>query len=257
MEKLESYEPKSLIGFSDAEIGDLSPEDQQILIELVILESKGTMEALAMEIDEMDKEIFSLGSFYEIQAIITGYKKLIVNLDIADGTFEKPLKDLLDRLEKRNPISEIAKRNRGNVLIHSSDLISLRNLLKTKADMSEVCTTAGSLHKKGDIFCPKKKSIHAGIIFDPQQASAWFSKDVGSHTSRGRRVLEPRFEQFRCASLDEALERQLGKRVEAWVDAQIAQPVALLLIDPDKNNEVLQLARQYNLPVLLNSHLYE
>lgn len=113
------------------------------------------------------------------------------------------------------------------------------------------------MRKKGDIFRPNKKSIHAGLIFDPRQASAWFSKDVGSHTSQGQRVLEPRFKQFKCATLDEALAKQSGKRVEAWVDTQVARPIALLLIDPNKKEEVIKLARQYNLPVLFNSHLYE
>ena len=73
----------------------------------------------------------------------------------------------------------------------------------------------------------------------------------------GKRVLEPRFEQFRRTSLSEALADQSGERIEAWVDTQIAQPVALLLIDPDKKDEVIRLARKHNFPVLFNSHLYE
>ena len=198
-----------------------------------------------------------MDSFYEIQAIVEQYRQLITGLNIVDEIFEKYLHDLLSRLEKKNPISQTAKHSQNNVLVHSSDLTSLQNLLETQADVSEVCATAGSLTEKGDIFRPKKKSIHAGLIFDPRQASAWFSKDVGSHTSRGKRVLEPRFEQFRCDSLDEALRQQSGERVEAWVNTQIARPTALLLIDPDKNDEAIQLARRYNFPVLFNSHLYE
>ena len=257
MEKFESYKPKSLLELSDTEIADLDSEEQRELIELVLLESKETIEALAREVDNMDKEIFSLDSFYEIQAVIEEYRQLMIELEITDETFKKYLSDLLSRLEKKNPISEVAKNNQNNVLVHSSDLTSLKNLLQVKGDISEICTTAGSLRKKGDIFRSKKKLIHAGLIFDPRQASAYFSKDVGSHTLQGKRILEPRFEQFRCSSLHEALENQSGARVEAWVDIQIAQPIALLLIDPEKKNEVIQLARQYNLPVLFNSHLYE
>lgn len=257
MEKFESYRPTSLLELSDTEVADLSPDDQHELIGLVLLESRETIEALSTEIDGMDEEIFSLDSFYEIQAVIEEYKMLMQDLGITDEDFEKHLQFLLEKIEKKNPISEVAEQNRGNVLVHSSDLTSLRNLLETRADISEVCTTAGSLRKKGDVFRPKEKSIHAGLIFDPRQASAWFSKDVGSHTSRGKRVLEPRFEQFKCATLDDALARQSGERVEAWVDTQIARPIALLLIDPEKNDEAIQFARQHNFPVLFNSHLYE
>jgi hypothetical protein len=257
MEKFEFYRPKSLLELSDTEVADLSPEEQRELIELVLLESRETLEALLVEIGKMDEEIFSLDSFYEIKAIIAEYKQLMVDLDITDEAFEKHLQDLLDRIEKKNPISEVARHNQGNVLAHSSDLTSLQKLLEIEADVSEVCTTVGSLREKGDIFHSKKKSIHAGLIFDPRQASAWFSKDVGSHTSQGKRVLEPRFEKFRYTSLEEALKHQSGERVEAWVDVQNAQPVALLLIDPNKKDEAIQLARQHNFPVLFNSHLYE
>lgn len=257
MEKFESYRPKSLLELSDTEVAELSSDDQHELAELVLLESRETIEFLSAEIDEMDEEIFSLDSFYEIQEVIEEYKMLMNDLGITDEDFEKHLQFLLEKIERKNPISKVAEQNRGNVLVHSSDLTSLQNLLETRADVSEVCTTAGSLRKKGDVFRPKKKSIHAGLIFDPRQASACFSKDVGSHTSQGKRVLEPRFEQFRCASLDEALEGQSGKRVEAWIDTQIARPVALLLIDTDKGQEAIKLAKQYNLSVLFNSHLYE
>jgi len=257
MEKFESYRPTSLLELSDAEVAELSPEDQHELIELVLLESREVIGALSAEIDAMNEEIFSLDSFYEIQAVIEEYRTLMADLDITDEDFEKHLHFLLEKIERKNPISEVAKNNRGNVLVHSSDLTSLQNLLRTKANVSEVCTTAGSIRKTGDVFRPKKKSIHAGLIFDPQQASAWFSKDVGSHTSQGKRVLEPRFEQFRCSTLDDALERKSGERIEAWVDTQIARPIALLLIDPEKNDEAIQFARQHNFPILFNSHLYE
>lgn len=257
MEKFESYRPKSLLELSDTEVAELSPDDQHELIDLVLLESRETMEALSAEIDNMDEEIFSLDSFYEIQAVIEEYKILMEDLGIADEDFEKHLQFLLNKIKEKNPISEVAEHNRGNVLVHSSDLTSLQNLLRTKATISEVCATAGSLRKKGDVFRPKKKSIHAGLIFDPRRASAWFSKDVGSHTSQGKRVLEPRFEQFRCTTLDDAIAKQSGERIEGWVDTQIARPVALLLIDPDKNDEAIQLARQHNFPVLFNSQLYE
>lgn len=257
MEKFESYKPTSLLELSDMEVAELSPDDQHELIELVLLESKETLSVLSAEIDKMDEEIFSLDSFYEIQAVIEEYRALIESLGITDENFEKQIQFLLEKIEKKNPIAKIARNNRGNVLVHSSDLTSLQNLLDKKANISEVCTTAGSLRKKGDVFRPKKKSIHAGLIFDPQQASAWFSKDVGSHTSQGRRMLEPRFEQFRCGTLDDALANQSGERVEAWVDTQIARPVALLIIDPEKNDEAIQFARQHNFPVLFNSHLYE
>ena len=70
-------------------------------------------------------------------------------------------------------------------------------------------------------------------------------------------MLEPRFKQFRCTSLNEALANQSGERIEAWVDTQIAQPVALLLIDPNKRDEVIRLDREHNFSVLFNSHLYE
>ncbi len=249
--------PTSLLELSDTEIAELSPDGQRELIELVLFESRETMNALSAEIDEMDKEFFSLDSFYEIQAVIEEYRSIMEDLDITDEDFEKHLQFLLEKIEEKNPISEVAISNSGNVLVHSSDLTSLRNLLRKKANVSEVCATAGSLRKKGDIFRPKKKSIHAGLIFDPRQASAWFSKDVGSHASRGKRVLEPRFEKFRCSSLEEALKKQSGERIEAWIDTQIAQPVALLLIDPDRKDETIQLARQNDFPVLFNSHLYE
>ena len=209
MEKFESFRPKSLSELSDTEIAELSPDDQNELVELVLLESKETIGALAQEVEQMDEEIFSLDSFYEIQAIIEEYRTLMADLGAIDDNFEKHLQFLLEKIEKKNPIAEVARNNRGNVLIHSSDLASLQNLLGKKADISEVCTTAGSLRKKGDVFRSKKKSIHAGLIFDPRQASAWFSKDVGSHTSSGRRVLEPRFKQFRCTSL----KRSIGKSI--------------------------------------------
>ncbi len=257
MEKYESYKPKGLLELSDVEVAELSPNDQHELIELVLLESRETIESLSAEIDKMDEEIFSLDSFYEIQAVIEEYKVLMENLSVTDEDFEKYLQFLLEKIENKNPISEVARQSSNNVLVHSSDLTSLKNLLRTNTDSSEVCATTGSLRKKGDVFRPKKKSIHAGLIFDSRQASAWFSKDVGSHTSQGKRVLEPRFEQFRCVSLDEALDKQSGERVEAWIDTQIARPIALLIIDPDKSDEAVQLARQNNLPVLFNSHLYE
>jgi hypothetical protein len=257
MEKFESYRPASLLELSEIEVAKLSPEDQHELVELVLLESRETLEALSAEIEKMDEEIFSLDSFYEIQEVIEEYRVLMKGLSITDKNFEKHLQLLLEKIEKKNPLVEVARNNHGNVLVHSSDLTSLQNLLSKTADVSEVCTTAGSLRKKGDVFRPKKKSIHAGLIFDPRQASAWFSKDVGSHTSQGRRVLEPRFEQFRCKTLDDALADQSGKRIEAWVNTQIAQPVALLLIDSEKNDEAIQFARHNNFPILFNSHLYE
>ena len=215
MEKFRSYKPKSLLELSDMGIVQLSPEEQNELVDVVLLESGEAIDALSAEIDNMDESFFSLDSFYEIQAVIAEYRKYMEELGINDEKFEKRLQFLLEKIEAKNPISEVAKQNQGNVLIHSSDLTSLEKLLKTQSDMSEVCATAGSLRKKGDIFRPKKKSIHAGLIFDPQQAIAWFSKDVGSYTSRGKRVLDPQFEQFRCASLNEALKRQSGERVEA------------------------------------------
>lgn len=189
MKKLESYRPKSLLELSNMEVAKLSPDDQHELAELVLLESKETIKALSAEVDEMDEEIFSLDLFYEIQAVIEEYRVLIKDLGITDEDLEQSLQFLLEKIERGNPISEVANQNRGNVLIHSSDLTSLQNLLQTQADISEVCATIGSLRKKEDIFRPKKKSIHAGLIFDPRQASVWFSKDVGSHTSQGQRVL--------------------------------------------------------------------
>ncbi|MFO7807718.1 MAG: hypothetical protein R6V40_04875 [Candidatus Moraniibacteriota bacterium] len=256
MEKFESYRPTSLLELSDTEIAEISLDGQRELVELVLLESRETVNALSAEVDEMDEEFFSLDSFYEIQAVVEEYRAIMDDLSITDEDFEKHLQFLLKKIEEKNPISEVAMKNYGNVLIHSSDLTSLKNLLGKKTEVSEVCATAGSLRKKGDIFRSKKKAIHAGLVFDPQQASAWFSKDVGSHTSGGKRVLEPRFEQFRCDSMAEALEKKTGERVEAWINTQITQPVALLLIDPDRKDEVVQLARQNNYPVLFNSHLY-
>jgi len=257
MEKFEAYRPTSLLELSDTEIADLNQKEQQELIELVLIESKEVIESLAREIDNMDEKFFSLDSFYEIQAVIEEYRQLMAELEIADESFEKCLNDLLNRLEEKNPISEVAKNNHGNVLVHSSDITSLQNLLETKSYVSEVCATAGSLQKKGDIFRPKKKSIHAGIIYNPKQASAWFSKDVGSHRERGKRALESRFEQFRCSSMEEALQRQTGERIEAWVDTQNVQPIALLIIDPDRNDEITRLAKKYNFPILYNSYLYK
>jgi hypothetical protein len=257
MEKFELYKPPSLLEISDEEINNLSPEDQKELIELIVIESKETVNALSLEVNKMNKEIFSLDSFYEIQSIIEEYKILIKDLDISDEGFEAQLKSLFEKIEEKNPISEVAKKNKGNVLVHSSDLKSLHNLLKTKNHISEVCATAGSLRKNGDIFRSKKKKIDAGFIFDPKQASVWFSKDVGSHTTQGKRVLEPRFEKFKCSSLEEALSNQKGERLEAWVDTQIAEPIALLLINPDKRSEVIEYAQQNDLPVLFNSHLYQ
>jgi hypothetical protein len=257
MKRFELYRPKSLLELSDIEIEEISPEEQQELIELILLESKEVLENLSSEIDDMSEEIFSLDSFYEIQEIIEDYRKIIDDLNINNIDIEECLQSLYEKIEKKNPISEIAKQNHGIVLIHASDLRSIENLLLTKFDVSEVCATGGSLREKGDVFRPKKKSIHAGLIFNPQQASAWFSKDVGSYTIRGKRAIEPRLEQYRCNSLEEALDRQLGERVEAWIDTQVAQPIAILLIDENERDEAIRLAKEHNFPVLFNSHLYE
>ena len=54
MEKVESYRPKSLLELSDTEVADLSLEEQHELIELVLLESKETIGALAQEVEQMD-----------------------------------------------------------------------------------------------------------------------------------------------------------------------------------------------------------
>ena len=248
MEKFESYKPKSLLELSEAEIFELSLQSQNELIELVLSESKETLEKLSTEIDTMSEDFFSLDSFYEVRIIVEEYQTLMRELDIIDENFENHLRLLLEK---------IAKQNRDNVLIHTSDVTSLQNLLTRKTHISEVCATAGSLRKKEDIFHPQKKSIHAGLIFDPQQASAWFSKDVGSRTSQGKRLLDPQCEQFRCETLDDALAKKSGERIEAWVNTQIARPIALLLIDPTKIHEVIQLAKKNNFPVVFHSHLYE
>jgi len=69
----------------------------------------------------------------------------MIELEITDEIFEKHLSDLLSRIEKKNPIAKVARNSQGNVLIHSSDVTSLQNLLKTEVGVSEVCATAGSL----------------------------------------------------------------------------------------------------------------
>lgn|GEM_PF-5361449 len=256
--QFEEFLPSSLLELSDTEVDDLSLDEQQELIELVLIESKETIKSLYYEVDQMDEKYYSLDSFYEIQAVIAEYHQILSDLNIDDESFNKFIDQLTEKLNNKNPIYEIAQANLGQVLVHSSDITSLYNLLQTKVDKSEVCTTAGSLQEKNDIFRPKKKSIHAGIIFDPQDATRYFSKDVGSHRSRGRRVLEDRFKQYEYNSLQKALDnKEEDKRVEAWIDTQQAKPKAILLIDPSEKDRVIDFADKYNLPVLYNSHLYE
>lgn len=229
MERFEQHQPKSLLELSELEIDQLSPVELAELTQLVILESKEAVSSLCQEILEMDERNFSLDAFYELQELLDEYDELIKTLKIEDGALLSLIKNARQILLEKNPISEIAQDN--YILVHSSDLISLRNLLTSRNETAEVCATASSLRKKNDIFRSKTKSIEAGFIYNPQQAVAWFSKDVGSHTSRGKRVLEKRFQEFATASLDEALEKQSGPRVEAWLDGAKAKPGAVLIIE--------------------------
>ena len=68
-------------------------------------------------------------------------------------------------------------------------------------------------------------------------------------------MLIPQFKQFECKTLDETLKKQTGKRIEAWINASNAAPIALLLIDPNKRKAIIQLAKKHNLPVVYNPYL--
>jgi len=237
---------------------DIEGQEKQELIEVVLLESREILEAVSQEIASMDSDYFSLDSYYEIQEIILEYQTLLSSLGVENEKINNLLLGLMDLLNEKNPIAQVANKNQGNVLIHSSDIQSLDNLLDLQSETAEICTTAGSLREKGDVFIPKKKAIHAGIIFNPAEAKTWFSRDVGSRRQRGKRVLEDRFFQFQCASMNEALKKKInGRRVEAWIDAKKSNPIALLVIDNEQEERILALSRQSNLPVVYNSQLYE
>ena len=257
MEKFKAYKPMSLLELSAMEIDSLTPEEQQELIELVLLESKNVVEALSLEVDNMDEKVFSLDSFYEIQAVIKEYKHLMAELEIDNKIFKEYLDDLLNRLERKNPLSKMADQNDGVVLIHTSRFEDAKELLSLKeVEASEICTTGGTLKKYGDIFRSKVRETDIGLIFNASDANAFFSRDMGSHYRNGRRVLEPRMLKYKCETLQEALARG-AKRVEAWVDTQTSPVRALLMVNESKREEILQLAQEHNLPVVYNTHLYE
>ncbi len=257
MEKFEQYKPVSLLELSEMELDGLSPNEFAELIELVVSESKEVISAISKEIVEMDETYFSLDAFYEIQEIFDEYEELIRILKIEDHAVLNLIIETRNVLASKNPISEIAATSSNYVLVHASNVSSLRNLILTKNETAEICATASSLRKKNDIFQPRTKSIEAGLIYNPKQAIAWFSKDVGSYTGRGKRILEERFKEFAVSSLDEALEKQIGPRIEAWVDGAKVKPSALLIIDEKAKEEVRELGRKFNLPVIYNSHFFE
>lgn len=257
MERFEQHQPKGLVEISELEIDKLSPEDLKELIGIAILEARETLRSVNTEIESLDDQHFSLDAYYELQDILIEYEHLIDDLGIEDKNLADGIASSRNILREKNPISKVAENNHGYILLHSSDLRSLENLITTKNETAEVCTTANSLQKKNDIFQSKTKLIEAGLVYDPQAAIAWFSKDVGSHTDRGKRVLEKRFQEFTVRSLDEAIEKQEGERIEAWLDAARAKPIAILIIDEEKIEESIRFGQKYNLPVLFNSHFFE
>ncbi len=101
MEKFESYKPKSLLELSEAEIFELSLQSQNELIELVLSESKETLEKLSTEIDTMSEDFFSLDSFYEVRIIVEEYQTLMRELDIIDENFENHLRLLLEKIQNK------------------------------------------------------------------------------------------------------------------------------------------------------------
>ncbi|OGZ60371.1 MAG: hypothetical protein A3B96_03930 [Candidatus Spechtbacteria bacterium RIFCSPHIGHO2_02_FULL_43_15b] len=256
MERFEKYRPKILHEVSELDM-ELSPGELGEFVDVAMLEAGETLDAISIEAASLETQYFSLDAFYELQAILAEYEGLIASLDIKNKELRVKITGIRDILRDKNPISNIAENNGGYVLVHSSDLKSLRNLVETKNEVAEVCTTANSLRIKGDIFQSSTKSIEAGFIYDPKQATAWFSKDVGSHTHLGKRVLERRFQEFIATSLDDALKKQSGQRVEVWVDAAKISPVAILIISEARIEDCIRMGREFGLPVLYNSHFFE
>lgn len=101
-------------------------------------------------------------------------------------------------------------------------------------------------------------------MFDPDDATAFFSKDVGSRREGekgrpkgGKRVLVREADrQFQCSSLEEALQRQKGSRIEAWVDVKKTPPKAIIVLNQRNVEKIIDAAKKTNLPVIYNPRLY-
>lgn len=257
MESSASYQPRGLEELSVLKKKDFSEEEIEDLREVVLAESRQALRGLQQEIDQMHEQIFSLDAFYSIQHLVNEFEYLLILNHLEDHEIFQDIFVLREHLDARNPISSLAHANQGHVLLHTADITSLKNLLSLTQTVAEVCTTASSLRIKDDIFQSATKKSEAGFIYDPKDAIAWFTKDVGSSRKQGKRVIDPKNERYRAHSLEEALARKQGKRVEAWVDVAKRKPHALLILDDTVRDHAVALAATVGLPVLYHSHLFE
>lgn len=258
MSEGQGHHPDSLREFFQLKAEGLSSEDLETLKQVAVIESKEQIHGISEEVGKMNSNFFSIDAYAQVRALIDEYSELLGPDGIQDSSLREYIWNLRNLLDRKNPIAPITNEHDGYVLVHSSNLKSLERLLATKNDFAEVCVAASTLlGDKNSLFTSKSKELEAGLVFSPANATDWFSKDVGSHTQQGKRVLESRFEQYRCADLKDAVSKQGESRIEAWVDARQHRPAAILLLDTNRKQDVQELGKHYQLPVVFNSSFFE
>lgn len=215
------------------------------------------------EVQNLNANYFPLHKFYELLKWCNIYEQLLNKFSnqnkngVLSNILSVGILGIREKLNEKNPIYAITSENNGYVLIHASTYTSIENLLNTSNKVAEICTTAGFLREKTDIFYSETKLIECALIYNPKKATAWFSKDVGSHTENGVRILESRFQKFRTYSLIGAIaecKKNQGARIEVWVDAVQAKPAAILILDNKKTKLIGALAKKEGLPVIYNDN---
>jgi hypothetical protein len=158
-----------------------------------------------------------------------------------------------------NVIDEVKNKNGGFVLVHSASIKDFQNILESGNENAEVCTSASNLEDRKGLYSPQGwRGMHVGVVYDPSEAITFFSKDVGSRregekgkAKSGKRILtDPDGEKYRCKSFEEAIQKQQGSRIEAWVDAKKTKPLAIFPLINEKKQEVEELGNKYGIPVL-------
>ncbi len=235
---------------------NISPKELSEYERLILLEGIEVLNNLEREVEKLDDSFFPLDIFFKIEDIVRNYQIELERAGINANEIEVTLKRIKKKLLEKNPLGCVSQENEGYLLTHSSDVSSIRNLLSCPYEHAEICTTVSKL-KKRDIFQPSKKKIHLGLIFNPKGAISWFSKDVGSFRKKGRRVLNPENEKFRCSSLKEALNKQNGERIEAWIDAKANIPIGIIILDECQTEAASELSQLHKIPVIFNSHFFD
>lgn len=260
------YEPTELTALSSMQPqGQLPMSDLEQLIKLAVLDTIKTIGPMFTEVQGLNTNYFPLHKFYELLKWCDVYEQLLNELSnqnknsVLSNVLSVGISGIREKLNEKNPIYAITSENNGYVLIHASTYTSIENLLHTSNKVAEICTTAGFLQEKTDIFYSETKSIECALIYNPTDATAWFSKDVGSHTENGVRILESRFQEFRTYSLIGAIaecKKNQWERIEVWVDAVQAKPVAILILDKTKTKPICALAKRKGLPVIYNGNFF-